>query len=395
MIFSNLWALFGLLGIPLLVGIHFYRHRFREQPVSGLFLWGRPLVQGGSGRKREQLRGLWSLLAECLGLLALVWFLADPHFSDQQPAVHHLVVLDGHERLLARRDDGRSVGGQLLEDLRATWRGLPDQDRITLIRSGLRPQLIVGPLATREEALSALDRPVESFFAQPVHDPVTALDLAAELAGEASGRVLLASDRPWPGLPERVSLLARGQVRRHCGLVDARWWRDAQGERLHLNLVNAGPARQRELLIETPDGTLLQRLKLALPADGLRNLTLPLLYPPESLRLRLAPDTEDQLPIDDQALLLRPRERVVTVFIDPSLAGLEPLQRVLASLDGVQTLPQAAGADLIIGGADGGGPEAWHLSLGDAGGPPQLGPFLARRGRAVERRRCAEHHRRG
>ena len=365
--FGALWGLAALAALPAIFAIHWFRRRAPPRRVSGLFLWPQPAPSAASGRRRERIVNLPSLWLELLAALALAWWLADAHLRADDHGRHLVVVLDDRVRLQALAPSGDTAADRLRTALGGRIAGLGNADRVTLVASGAVPRLLAGPAADVESARRALAawRPESAW-----HDLEPALALAAQLAGAGGGgELLLASDRVPERLAEEIGCLARGVAVPGTGLADARWLRDARGERLVLRIVGDGAPRP----LEVRAGDVL----LARASAAAGTLVVPLPTAPEELTVALI--GEDPLPADDRAILRRPPSREVRVSVDLPAARRPLVDKVLAVVPGV--VSGGAAPDLVISAADGSLPGAWSLAIAPAtGAEAALGPFLTRSG---------------
>lgn len=361
-------GLLALAGIPALVALHLWRARHAPHPVSGLFLWPADRRILATGRRRAPLVLRPSFWLEILAVLAVAWWLADIHWSPRESARHLVFVLDDRWRMQAQAPDGTTCAQRLAAAIDARLAALAPGDRATLVASGSPPRLVAGPAASPAEARAALARwrPTAAW-----HDLEPAITLATSLAG-AGAEITLGSDRIPERLPAGMGALATGIAATTSGLADARWWRDADGERI-VALVRGDRAGQRRLHL-VHAGTDLAAVDIAIdPSRPVLHVFDHLQRLPEGAAVELVLDGADPLPIDDRAALLRPAARTVhaRIAIDGPVASAARSALAAAGAEVVTT----AQAELTIGG--GGGP--WSLLFAPGDGAPTLGPFTAER----------------
>ena len=361
------WGLLGLLAVPTILAIHLFRRRSPPRRVTGLFLWPQPAPTAASGRRRERIVNQASLWLELLAALALTWWLADLHPAGDDQGRHLVLVVDSRLSLGATLPAGDTPAARIRSSLNARLAGLTRHDRMSLVASGAVPRLLAGPATDATTVTTALAawQPTAGW-----HDLAPAVALASQLAA-GHGEVVVASDRVPTGLPTGIGVIARGEAVPTSGLADARWLRDASGERLAVRLT--GTAAVRPLTIRT--GT--QVLPTGTPQPGASTVIIPLTNPPDSLELTLV--GPDPLPFDDTAILHRPPQRSVRVTVTLPEAAKRAVERVLQALPDV--IPGGTAPQLIL--SDGAPPEpgCWHLRLGTgASEQAALGPFLIRRG---------------
>ena len=315
-------GLLALLAVPAIVFVHLFRRRLRERSVAGLFLFEGERLVAAAGRKRTRLLNTPSLWLECLAAAALALWLAAPSFGGTA-ARHVVFVLDDSASMSVRDTAARTAAA-----VRARAGELGSGDRITVLRTGPRPEVLLGPRAMASEVGGALLtwRPT-----RPRHDPLPALDLARELAA-GTGEVVFFTDEPAPHGCTDLTVLAFGTAAGNAAILTAqRLLRsDGVGEELRLRIGGYGAraatwtvhAGQQELLHDT----------LAL-ADGHGDVVVPLPAGLAALRVELAGDA---LAIDDVAWLLPAPDRTVAVcdVLGPELGQQLELPRVFGALQG-------------------------------------------------------------
>jgi len=374
MILFNPWGLLGLLAIPAILAIHLFRRRFRPHPVTGLFLYGANVRTVAAGRKRQRLLWRTSLLMELLAALALTWYLSDPHLDDRQQSRHLVVVLDSRWRVGATTPTG-SVDTALRTVVGSRIATLSPEDRVTLITSGTTATVACGPAAPPREALTVLEhwRPEQAW-----HELDGALTLARSIADNGAA-VLLASDRMPSVVPPGISVLTTGQALTTSGVVDARWYADADGRRVVARVLAQGGAMTRRLELRR-GGQVMADQDLHLEDGVPATMAFPLTGDAgEDLTLALS--GSDPLTPDDQIALIAPPPAVVLVRLATSEMQTAVVKRAVSAIHGVRMVADPlTPVHVLIGGDQPAHAGAWtlHLVTGDAA--PVLGPFLARRG---------------
>ena len=72
--FTTPLGLLALLSLPVVLALHFFRRKLREQRVSGLFLFQKDALPADAGRQRSRLLQTPSLYLELLAaLLVSLW----------------------------------------------------------------------------------------------------------------------------------------------------------------------------------------------------------------------------------------------------------------------------------------------------------------------------------
>ena len=218
MTFATPLGLLGLLAIPAIIAIHLFRRRFPIRPVAGLFLWQVAQQAPTEGRRFDRLPITTSLILECLAALALALILAGARVSSAGVNQHLVVLLDDSASMAAVNAAGESARDRAARRVLAELGRLGAGARISLVLSGDRPSVLVGPAAFAVEARPALDawKPQASH-----HSLALGLRLARELAG-TDGKLMIVSDTT-PEMPgEAAFWVSLGEPL--ANVVDKRRW---------------------------------------------------------------------------------------------------------------------------------------------------------------------------
>ena len=384
MTFAAPLGLLALLAIPAIIAIHLLRRRFPVRPIAGLFLWQAAHDVLDGGRRIDKLPWTTSLLLECLAALALALIIAGATLAPSASSEHIVVLLDDSVSMTAIDCGGESPRARAIARVRDEVKRIGPRGRMTIVRSGERPALIVGPAAFGAEAESAL----AAWTPQArQHSLAAGLRLARELKGD-SGSLLILSDRRPDGTSERVvpgeTWAAAGVPLPNIGIVDAHRSvnEDTKQGALSLTVRNYSDAAARRMLRVTvvgsgfstagasakavsrtkesaPDKEVLAR-NVDVPA-GTSNISIPLPAATPPVRASLS---DDALASDNAVVMVEPRPQIVAV--DDRLKdgrGKAALEKAIGALAGV------------IQGSPG------HLAFLDSSGPPAPGVWQARFGR--------------
>ena len=381
MIFTAPLGLLALLAIPAIVAIHLFRRRFPTRHVAGLFLWQIVRQTPEGGGKISTLPITTSLILECLAALALALILAGARLSSAGQTAHLVVLLDDSASMAAVDGQGQSARDRGAQRVLGELRRLGGRARITLVRSGDRPSVLLGPAALASEASAALEqwRPEAA-----AHSLAMGLRLARELAGQ-TGLLMVVSDVPPPGDEFTGGLWSSvGAALPNIGITDAHRTLSPDDGRgtVSLTLVNHSGAPARRRLAVTAAGQEVAARELDVPA-GTSSLTLPLPagLPPVQVAL-----SDDALARDNSVVLAEPRPQIVGVDNRlPEGRGREALTKALEAVHGVtrSASPHVAfveGPELQQAPS----PGTWRVGFGQApagwraaGDPADLaGPFV-------------------
>ncbi len=336
MIFTTPLGLIALLAIPAIVAIHLFRRRFPPRPAAGLFLWQRAPQTPEGGGKVSRLPITASLILECLAALALALILSGARVRPNTANTHLVALLDDSASMGAIDSAGESPRDRSVRRVLQEAGNLGATARVTLVLSGERPSVLLGPAARVIDLRPALDKWKPD---APHHSVSAGLRLARELAG-TNGRLMVLSDSPPDASKEDASKSIEGIV-----------W-DAAGK----PLANAGIiAAQRTVSPREGKGTIsltvanysdspAQR-QLTLNANGREIVSQNIVFAPgiTPLNLPLAPGlpavtatlSNDSLRRDNEVVLVEPRLQEVGVENHlPMGRGKEALSKALSAVSG-------------------------------------------------------------
>lgn len=330
MIFTTPLGLLALLAIPAIVAIHLFRRRFPRRPVAGLFLWQDVRQRPEGGGRISKLPVTTSLLLECLAALALALILAGARLTPTAVTQHLVVLLDDSASMAAVNAAGESARDRAARRVLAELEELGNRARVTLVRSGDRPAVLVGPAALAAEARTALDAWTPD---SPHHSLAMGMRLARELAG-TTGKLMVLSDVPPEAAFDNGLWVSVGQPLANAGITAAQRTLSPDDGRgtVSLTIVNhSDSVARRQVSISAGEKTVLTR-DVELPA-GASSLVLPL--PPGLPPVHVAL-SDDALARDNEVVLAEPRPRIVGVenhLLEGR--GRQALEKALDALPGV------------------------------------------------------------
>jgi len=383
-IFTSPLGLLALVAVPAIVAIHLFRRRFPVRRVAGLFLWqiGRQTPEGGG--RIAKLPITRSLILECLAALALALMLAGARLSSDAVSRHLVVMLDDSASMSAVDARGESARDRAERRVVAEVDRLGKGGRVTLVRSGERPSVLLGPAARAAEARSALDAWKPD---APNHSLALGIRLARELAGR-TGTLMIVSDLPprlrgeaevegalWASVGEPLPNVAITAADRSVAPDRARGT-------ISLTLRNYSDRSARERVTMSAGGKDVLSRDLDVP-PGVSSLTFPL--PPGLPPVHVALSA-DALSRDNDAILVEPRSRIVGV--ENHLRDGRGRQALVKALDALSGVTPAASGHLAFADAADldrpSSPGVWRVGFGRppsawlAPGKPKdyIGPFV-------------------
>ena len=362
------WGLLGLLSLPVILGLHFFRQQRQHRRVGGLHLWDFARVATPAGRRFERLHRSLPLLFQLLAALLLTLLLAGLDWPRQSTGQSYVVVLDDSISMQAT-SSGKS-SAERAQDALAKW--APAADSYTLILAGRVPTVLVGPGATRAQFLDALSRwKPESNAA----DFQRAINVAQKFATSAM-RVLLVTDAPnqagqvvfsaeaanspassssvsddgkstAPSAAPRIIPWGVGSPANNNAIIFADRFRPEPGsERVIATVQRFGqpgkPARLEAFLGDTMLGS--QEVNLATTKPVTVQLNFKAINQP--IRLQLSP--KDALAADNEAVLLPGLQKTVTAWVDPALPHRESFIRAIQAVPGCELTENPAAADVVL-----------------------------------------------
>ena len=385
--FANPWGLLGLLSLPAIVGIHLYHRRFPVLPIASAHLWGLDTETRQAGRRRDRLPITASLLLELLTALIISLILARPNFAGLNHVTHLVVVLDNSASMAADPPGDESLRVRAIDELQKRVKR-SGRTVLTLIQTGTRPEALNGTPVDWSQAQKLLEQ-WQPHKAQ--HDFQPAWDVASQLAAD-SGELLFLTNRLPPestATPKLMEVVAVGRPLPNLALTTAHWGfhSSTQRNQITLRVHNLGSeAAQCSVQGRNGQDTILTE---TLTLQASENRPLEFEIPPGLAQVTLEISSKtDALAIDNRALLIAPRKRLVRYHLNlpPDASAHTAVQRVLQEVTDLQIVPGAE-ADLIIDQASQ-RPESraglWWLGIGPLDATPQaqqtardlLGPFL-------------------
>lgn len=347
---AGAWA---LLGIPVVLLIHFLQRRGRRVRASTLFLLERLALENRPGRRLERVRNSLPLWLQLLAVLLAALLLVEPRWLRPDAVQRVAVILDSSASMSAFRDAVLTrVPARLRSAEKAAahteWLLLPSDPNGAALYHGRR----------LDEALAALPRWQSE---APVHDWAAAIR-TAESFTRTGGWTLLVTDRPRVPGPD-TELLAVGEPIENCGWLGLEMSR-ATGTVKALVKNHGATAQRRHWTFRAGDVTRAGTVDL-LPQQS-ANVEVD--WPPgaTSGELRLEPDRftlDDVLPV----VLPAPKPLVVT---EPA-ATPALWQRLLSAETAVQNVAPDRPADVSLVNAQPGveWPAGDAIVFGPAGAP--------------------------
>ncbi|MGH8045971.1 MAG: BatA domain-containing protein, partial [Chthoniobacterales bacterium] len=300
LIFANPAGWWALLGVPVVLAIHFLQRKSRRVVTSTLFLLDQMSPVSAQGRRIERLRNSIPLWLQLLAVLILAWLMAQPRWLRNDSAQTVAVVLDSSISMKVWRAPVIATLTNRLENLshsaaRTEW---------VLTESDLtRPTLYSG-----SELPALLEKLTDWKPSLGTHDPDGALRVAQSLL-RRNGVAIFVTDRPHTP-PEGVRVLAVGEPFDNVGFIGLR----VEGDMWTALVQNHGTQPQsRSWRIES-GGQSGPAAPITLEPGQTRAISGKL--PPGMDRCELVLDA-DRFDSDDRLPIVRPDPKRLQVAVQP------------------------------------------------------------------------------
>ena len=110
-------ALWCLLGLPVVLAIHFLQRRSRREVVTTLFLLQQMRRESETGNRFERLRSSIPLWLQLLMVLVLTWLLVGPRWMKKDAVQRIALVMDSSASMSAFRTETEAAVGAALGTL--------------------------------------------------------------------------------------------------------------------------------------------------------------------------------------------------------------------------------------------------------------------------------------
>ena len=333
MTLGNPFGLLALVGIPVVLAIHFLQQRARPEVITTLFLIEDLPRPSTTGARIERLRTSIPLWLQLLAVLALTWLFADPRIPRANSVHRTVVVLDSSASMAAFKP----AAIKSLTDTLKTLAPAAALTEYTLLPTAPGIPRLYGGTSSKALLRSA----EENWFpALGTHDPTPTLRVARSLAG-ADGTVLYLTDHTSEtALPAGALPIAVGTPTANTGFTGLTTEPSPDGLLWSALVRNySGTPTSREWWLTLPNGSRSPANTIELPAAGTKILRAPFPEGAEKITLHLAPDT---FPSDDTLPIVRPKPKPLSLHVDVP----ENLAKIFASFPQTTLSPTPNIADV-------------------------------------------------
>lgn len=281
LLFANPAGLWALLGIPVILLIHFLQRESKRVPVSTLFLLDHLDRESVKGRRFDRLRHSVPLWLQLLGVIILSWLLSEPRWATGRSVQRVVLVLDNSASMEAFREELRTALDRELPQL-TRFVGTTE---FTVLESS-----VSGDSLYRGTSIVELLKSLENW--QPAvgsHSPEQAIRVGRGIAG-TEGTLVFVTDHTGDPLPFGALRLSVGAPIENVGFAGLRvdeeegkkiwratlrnysdkqqtrsWFLGSGGRRTEARPVDLAPGAIHTLQGEFPEGT--DRISLLLTPD--------------------------------------------------------------------------------------------------------------------------------
>lgn len=343
-VFSNPTGLYALLGIPLVLAIHFLQHKSRKISTSTLFLIEILIPDSRTGRMWEKLRNSLTLWMQILFVLLLAWVLSQPRWIKENFHQTVVFVMDDSLRMKPFKEDAISAVKKDISTIKSSkiptlWILMTSSSRRTPLYRGENTVSLLNTLDSWEPKYSE-------------HDPVPALRAAeSAVAGNGFSRFITYKEARVPFWQAAIGV---GKIIDNAGFVGIIPENTGANSSWRVAIKNHSPKTQhRELIVSVGESS--SKQNLSLNPNSVMEIKASLPPESDSMVLSLSPD---EFGNDDTITLVKntPKDFSASLSITPekqdffsklvqSIPGvrIEPLKNaglLITELDSLNSLPE-------------------------------------------------------
>ena len=333
---ANPYGLWALIGLPVVIAIHFLQRKSIILPVSTLFLLEKTQRESASGRRFDRLMNSVPLWMQLLAILLLAWILAEPRYQKPRSTQRVAVVLDSSASMAVFKERMLEVLKQKLPPLKGPAATL----ELTVFESTPgRPRLFAG---------DSVEKLVESLHdwtpRDGLVDPAQAIRLARSLVSR-EGIVVYVTDTPDESLPFDARQLAVGEAIENVGFTGVSFAKenDTLIWRALVRNYGTNPAT-RSWHIESPNGRSEDK-SITLEPGGLSSLQAA--FPGNADKARVVLSA-DRFTTDDVLPMVRPSAKPLALYAATSETFADLTKKLLRSIESIEPVNDAATSDLAL-----------------------------------------------
>lgn len=339
MVFHNPWGLIALVSIPVILGLHFFRSHRKTRRIGGLHLWRFAPARMPIGRKFTRLFRNLSLLFQLLAAILLSLLLAGMDLPERDTARHFTVILDDSISMTA---GVKSSAAGRVKTAFLEW--AKPKDKFTVALSSLRPRVLAGPFASKDEVTQALNGWTP---ASPASHLESAINLASKFLTE-NEKILFLTDSaaPTTAYAKALEVHAEGRPLENAAIDYADRVRVALGKDKVFLTLRAYSGAERSCKIQArAEGQTIFEQEVALAPDKPLSVSFITTACDHPIELLLP---EDALSADNRAVLAPVPPRSVFVYIADEDAATEFFRRAVEAVPYARVSSDPAVANLVF-----------------------------------------------
>jgi Aerotolerance regulator N-terminal len=333
---ANPYGLWALIGLPVVIAIHFLQRKSIILPVSTLFLLEKTQRESASGRRFDRLMNSVPLWMQLLAILLLAWLLCEPRYQKPRSTQRVAIVLDSSASMAVFKERMLEVLAKKLPALKGPAAIL----ELTVFESTPgRPRLFAG---------DSVEKLVESLHdwtpRDGLVDPAQAIRLARSLVS-SEGLVVYVTDTPNESLPFDARLLAIGEPIENLGFTGVSFSNENETLVWRALVRNYGTtSATRTWHLESPSGRSEEK-SITLEPGGLSSLQAAFPSGTDKARVVLS---ADRFTTDDVLPLVRPSAKPLALYAATAETFTDLTKKLLRSIESIQPVNDAATADLAL-----------------------------------------------
>lgn len=339
-VFMEPLAFWGVATLLVMTAIYFFRRQARDEKVSTLMFWSTVKIPAEGGRKRTTLQTPLILLIELLILSFFVLAAANPRAVVGEKLVPVVLVLDDSFSMVAgdlqnpRKEAENFINNNIFRH---------DFLRISMIRAGLRPELI----GRTDMSVAEAARQLENWRCNSAGaDLNAAISHAHDLFSPAT-RLVVVTDAVAPGLlNEDISWLAFGKPAANLAITATNRYALGDTDRCFIEFSNfaSQPAQLVADIYNADNNKVYERINQLLPARSNHRVRMTLTDSTAPVKVQIK---NDQIEFDNHAWLLPVRKPPVSVAINVNSQALKGLMQRTIETSSLGKIV-ASSAELVI-----------------------------------------------
>lgn len=165
-------GLLGLLGIPVLIIIYIIKNKYTEQTIASTYLWNLSEKFLINKKPISKLKGIFSLIIQCLAVLVISLLIARPIIHLPNSANEYCFILDGSGSM-TKMQNGKTrfeeAKNRITDQIKSTRSGCV----YNLILVGNETQVVFEDYTDKEKAIEMTEKLAVSYISNKCTDSLT------------------------------------------------------------------------------------------------------------------------------------------------------------------------------------------------------------------------------